>query len=110
MKTQIPRYLDGFAKVYQLKSDGENYPQFELENTNINLAFQLLSISDTSRLEFESRGKKMTIKLRIPQWLGINPKHVLEIDGVKHQVYNAYHFINKQGFKESDVTLEEYHE
>lgn len=32
----------------------------------------------------------------------------MEIDGKYHKVFNAYHFTNKDGFKQSDLTLEEY--
>jgi hypothetical protein len=34
--------------------------------------------------------------------------NVLKIGKEYHKVYNAYHFTNSDGFKETDLTLEEY--
>lgn len=109
MKVQLPRYLDGFAKVFKLESTNENFPVYEPNDLNIQLSFELLSISDVRRMEFEARGKRITMKIRIPQWREISVDHLLEIEGVKHKVFNAYHFKDKDGFPKTDITLEVYH-
>ena len=34
--------------------------------------------------------------------------NVLKIGNEYHKVYNVYHFINDEGYKETDLTLENY--
>ena len=48
------------------------------------------------------------MKIRIPQTKEITALNVLKIGDKYHKVYNAYHFTNKEGFKETDLTLEIY--
>ena len=70
--------------------------------------FKELSISDKLRFDAEQRDKKLTIKIRIPQIKEITSMNVLKIGEEYHKVYNTYHFINDQGYKETDLTLEQY--
>ena len=56
----------------------------------------------------EERNKKITYKLRIPQTKQINSLCVVKIGNEYHKVYNAYHFTNKDGFKQTELTLEKY--
>lgn len=67
-----------------------------------------MSISDRLRFDAEERKKEITYKLRIPQTKEITSLHVVKIGNEYHKVFNAYHFTNKDGFKQTDLTLEEY--
>jgi hypothetical protein len=70
--------------------------------------FQELSITDRLRFEAEERKKDLTMKIRIPQTKEITSLHVLKIGNEYHKVFNAYHFKNKDGFLQTDITLENY--
>ena len=45
------------------------------------------------------------MKIRIPQYKGIDSMCACEIDGNIHQVYNATHVRDKMGFQETELTL-----
>ena len=118
--TNLPTYNDGYLKLYQIKQkekEGTAYPieylvEFEdSKNTGINyneIWFEELSLTDKLKFDAEERKKKITYKIRIPQLKEIDSLCVVEINGKYHKVFNAYHFTNKDGFKQSDLTLEEY--
>ncbi len=106
--TTMPVYNDGFALILTIDQTDENYPQDVLVNTEKKIGFKMLSISDRLKFEFEQREKKISLKIRIPQSLEITSKTVLKLGSDYHKVYNAYHFTNKEGFPETDLTLEPY--
>ncbi|MBQ3408910.1 MAG: phage head closure protein [Clostridia bacterium] len=118
--TNLPTYNDGYLKLYQIKQkekEGTAYPieylvEFEdSKNTGINyneIWFEELSLTDKLKFDAEERKKKITYKIRIPQLKEIDSLCVVEINGKYHKVFNAYHFTNEDGFKQSDLTLEEY--
>ena len=70
--------------------------------------YEELSISDKFKFDLEQKNKKITIKIRITQTKEITTENVLKIGDTYHKVYNVYHFTNKDGFKQTDLTLEEY--
>ena len=70
--------------------------------------FEELSISDKLRFESEERKRKLSLKIRIPQMKEITSLNVVKIGNEYHKVFNAYHFTNNDGFKQTDLTLEEY--
>ena len=108
--TNLPVYNDGKFRLYEIKQTDENgsYPIEYLHDTSIEVWFEELSISDKLRFDAESREKNITCKLRIPQMKEINSLCVVKIDNEYHKVFNAYHFTNKDGFKQTDLTLEAY--
>lgn len=118
--TNLPTYNDGHLKLYQIKQyEKENsaYPIEYLEeyqdtdNKGINyneIWFEELSITDRLKFDAEERKKKITCKLRIPQLKEIDSLCVVKINNKYHKVFNSYHFTNKDGFKQTDLTLEEY--
>lgn len=107
--TSIPTYNDGKFKLYKVMQKGGTYPEeYIKEVSNKSMWFKELSISDKLKFEAEQREKKITMKIRIPQTKEITSMNVLKIGKEYHKVYNAYHFTNNEGFKESDLTLEEY--
>ena len=107
--TSIPTYNDGKFKLYEIKQIDSTYPdEYIKEISNKSMWFKELSISDKLRFEAEQREKTLTMKIRIPQTKEITSMNVLKIGKEYHRVYNAYHFTNSEGFKEIDLTLEEY--
>lgn len=107
--TSIPTYNDGKFKLYKIMQKDSTYPEeYIKEVTNKSMWFKELSISDKLKFDAEQREKNLTIKIRIPQTKEITSMNVLKIGKEYHKVYNAYHFTNNEGFKETDLTLEEY--
>ena len=107
--TSLPTYNDGKFRLFEIKQTDSTYPVEYLHDTGNDIWFEELSISDRLRFEAEERKKKITYKLRIPQIKEINSLCVVKIGDEYHKVFNAYHFTNKDGFKQTDLTLEEYH-
>lgn len=106
--TNLPTYNDGFFRLFEIKQTEDTYPVEYLHDTEYEIWFEELSISDRLKFEAEERKKKITYKLRIPQTKEINSLCVIKIGEEYHKVFNAYHFTNKDGFKQTDLTLEEY--
>ena len=109
LRTTIPTYNDGCFKLFEIKQKNTTYPEeYIKEVTNKPIWFKELSISDKLRFDAEQRDKELTIKIRIPQIKEITSMNVLKIEKQYHKVYNVYHFINDEGYKETDLTLENY--
>ena len=106
--TSLPIYNDGRFRLFEIKQPNTDFPAEYLHDTGKDIWFEELSISDRLRFEAEERSKRITYKLRIPQTKQIDSYCVVKIGDKYHKVYNAYHFTNKDGFKQTDLTLEEY--
>ncbi len=107
--TSIPTYNDGKFELYEIRQKDSTYPVECIKKIpNKPMWFKELSISDRLKFDAEQREKKITMKIRIPQTKEITSMNVLKIGKEYHKVYNAYHFVNNEGFKETDLTLEEY--
>ncbi len=106
--TNLPTYNDGKFRLFEIKQTNDTYTEEYLYDTGYDIWFEELSISDRLKFEAEERKRKITCKLRIPQTKQINSLYVVKIGEEYHKVFNAYHFTNKDGFKETDLTLEEY--
>jgi len=107
--TNLPVYNDGSFKLFEIKQTDDKFAIEYLHDTkNPNIWFEELSISDRLRFDAEERKKKITYKIRIPQMKEIDSLCVVKINNKYHKVFNAYHFTNKEGFKQTDLTLEEY--
>ncbi len=106
--TELPTYNDGKFRIFEIKQTKETYSTEYLHDTKKEIWFEELSISDRLKFETEERKRKLTYKLRIPQTKEINSFCVVKIGNEYHKVFNAYHFTNKDGFKQTDLTLEEY--
>ena len=106
--TSLPTYNDGKFRLFEIKQTEDTFSVEYLHDTEKDIWFEELSISDRLKFEAEERNKKITYKIRIPQIKTINSLCVVKIGGEYHKVYNAYHFTNKDGFKQTDLTLEEY--
>lgn len=106
--TILPTYNDGEFRLFEIKQTKDTYSTEYLHDTKQNFWFEELSISDRLKFEAEERKKKITYKIRIPQTKEINSLCVLKIGEEYHKVFNVYHFTNKDGFKQTDLTLEKY--
>ena len=106
--TSLPTYNDGKFRLFEIKQTKNTYPIEYLHDREKEICIEELSISDKLRFEAEERSKKITCKLRIPQTKQINSLCVIKIGDEYHKVFNAYHFTNKDGYKQTDLTLEEY--
>lgn len=106
--TNLPTYNDGKFRLFEIHQTKTTYPVEYLKDTGKDIWFEELSISDRLRFDAEERKKKITYKLRIPQTKEITSLHVVKIGKEYNKVFNAYHFTNKDGFKQTDLTLEEY--
>ena len=106
--TSLPTYNDGVFRLFQIKQTEDNFPLEYLKDTGEEIWFEELSISDKLKFEAEERKKNITYKIRIPQKKDITSLNVVKIDDTYHKVFNAYHFTNSDGYKQTDLTLELY--
>lgn len=106
--TSLPTYNDGKFRLFEIKQTETTYPVEYLKDTEKEFWFEELSISDKLRFESEERKRKLSLKIRIPQMKEITSLNVVKIGNEYHKVFNAYHFTNNDGFKQTDLTLEEY--
>ena len=102
----LPEYTDGCLRLYKIKNDtSQDYPEEYLEDTGMDIWFREISVFDKLKYEFDQGGKGVTMKIRIPQYKGVDSKCVCLIDGNQHLVYNAAHIKDKYGFPETEITL-----
>ena len=59
--TSLPVYNDGFFRLFEIKQTSTTYPQEYLHDTEKDIWFEELSISDRLRFETEERKKKIKI-------------------------------------------------
>lgn len=103
---KIPQYTDGCFVMYKIKEEKTgDFPTEKLVNTNMKIWYREISVFDRIRYELEQAGKEITMKIRIPRYKGIDSKCACMIDGKIHNVYNAAHVFDKNGFPETELTL-----
>lgn len=109
MNNSIPVYNDGKFELFEICQSNNNFPiEYLKKVSNKSMWFNELSISDRLKFEIEERDKKITMKIRIPQTKEISSMNVLKIGKDYMKVYNSYHFVNSDGYPETDLTLEKY--
>ncbi len=106
--TNLPIYNDGVLEVFEMKQTKDTCPMEYIKSTGKKLYFEELSVTDRLRFEAEQRDKNISLKVRIPQTKEITSMNVVKIGSEYHKVFNSYHFTNKEGFKQTDLTLENY--
>lgn len=103
---RMPEYTDGVFELYQIEEDENgDYPVEKLRDTGMRIWYRELSVYDTTRAKLSADSVEVTMKISIPRYKGVNSKSVCVIDGVQHEVYNAAHVTNKDGFLETELTL-----
>lgn len=101
-----PEYTDGCFQLYRVGTDNSNdFPEKYLINADMEIWYREISVFDRVRTEFEQSGKEVTMKLRIPRYKGIDSECVCVIEDIQHQVQNAAHVVDKNGFPETELTL-----
>ena len=106
--TNIPNYDDGFFQLYKINQSDNQFPEEYLTNLNIEIWFESISITDKLKYDLSQRNQNIYIKIRIAQVKEIGSLNAVKIGDTFYKVYNAYHFTNKDGYPQSDLTLEEY--
>lgn len=106
--TNLPTYNDGILEIFEIRQTKDTCPLDYIHSTGKKLYFEELSITDRLRFEAEQRDKNITLKVRIPQTKEITSRNVVKIGDEYHKVFNSYHFTNNEGFKQTDLTLENY--
>lgn len=103
----LPVYVDGVLDIYSIDDDetSGDYSVEVLKSQNTKLCFRQISVFDKTKYELERSGYTATMKIVIPRYEKINGKCVVIINKVQHEVYNAVHIINKDGFSETELTL-----
>lgn len=104
-RTQIPVYLDGCFRLYEMYEIG-NYPRQKIRYTGVDICYEELSVFDSLKFSLSANNIEVTHKLRIPQYRKIGSSSVVKIGEGFYHVINAAHFINKDGYPQTDVTLE----
>ncbi len=107
-KSKLPIYIDGVFHLYKIANTDDLYPKQMLIDTHVDICFQELSVFDKLKYELSSVGAEITGKLRIPQYKDITSDCVLKIGNVYHRVYNAAHFTNNEGYRQTDITMEKW--
>lgn len=104
---QMPEYTSGAMQYYRIcQDDKTDYPEEYLEDSGMGyIWYRELSVYDRTKYEFDQGGKEVTMKIRIPMYKEIDSRCVCIIDGKQHQVYNATHVTDKNGFPETELTL-----
>lgn len=103
---KIPEYTSGCFKLYRIGQNTTNdYPVEELTDTGYEIWYREVSVFDKTRYQLEQGGKEVTMKICIPQYKEIDSGCVCVIDDVQHLVYNAAHVMDKNGNKETELTL-----
>lgn len=107
--SQPPTYLDGYFALYLIVTkEVASFPVEGLKLIETDFPFEYRSIGDKLRFEADQRKLDITHKVRIPQTREITALHVLKIGEEYMQVYNTFHFTNKDGYKQTDITLKRY--
>ncbi len=107
-KSKLPIYVDGIFHLYKIFDTEDLYPEQKLIDMKMDICFEELSVFDKLKYELSSVGAEITGKLRIPQYKDITSDCVLKIGNVYHRVYNAAHFTNSEGYRQTDITLEKW--
>lgn len=103
-----PEYTDGKMELFFIQEEKlDDFPLEKIKKADMNpIWFREISLFDTKRAELNASGINVTIKIRIPKYKGINSKCVCLINGEQHEVYNVAQVVNKEGFPETEITLQ----
>ena len=103
---KIPEYTSGCFRLHRIEQiKVDDYPKEVLADTGFDIWYREISVFDKTRYQLEQGGKEVTMKIRIPQFKEIDSKCICEIEGTRHLVYNAAHVVDKNGNRETELTL-----
>ena len=107
-----PAYVDGQLFVYDIVQStsvlNPDYPESSIRRRiDVEpIAYRELAIFDRTRLLFEQAGKHVTMKVAIPRCSLISSDNVVVIEGQQYKVFNAAIVQTKDGYDETELTLE----
>lgn len=104
----MPEYIDGVFKLCKraTQTDPETkYKTEVLQDLHMSIYYRELAIFDRTKVELNSAGIDVQIKICIPEYRAIKSDCVLIINDEQYEVYNVAHITTKEGFKESEITL-----
>lgn len=105
-RIHMPIYNDGLFEVFEIIEDDSVQANTSLQSKDISMTYQELGVSDRLRSDLDSHDIDIQLKIRVPYVKGfIDSMSVLKIDEHFYKVYNIYHFVDNNGFKQSDITL-----
>lgn len=103
---RMPEYTDGYFELCEVKESTLNdFPIETINKKGMEIWYREISVFDRIKYEFEQGNKEITMKIRIPRYKEIDSKCACLINGDVHLVYNAAHVVDKNGFKETELTL-----
>jgi hypothetical protein len=103
---KVPTYADGCFDLYRVQEDtSEDFPKEVLIDQGMRIFYNELAIYDRLRFELSQGGKEVTMKIRIPQYRGIDSHCYAKINGIMHQCYNVAHITTDGRFQETEITL-----
>lgn len=101
-----PSYNDGFFEIFEIKSNSKVlYPDEFLVPWNKKIYFNEISTTDNIKILASDKKINISKKIRIAQNKLICSNFVLKIKNTYYSVFNTFHFTNKNGFPETDITL-----
>lgn len=105
-RSYVPVYNDGIFYVFQIIESDDIQATQKLKSQNISMTYQELGVSDRLKSDLDSHDINVQLKIRVPYVKGyIDSMSVLKIDDKYYKVYNIYHFVNSDGYRQSDITL-----
>lgn len=106
MKVELPEYTDGVLDLYVIETDEKSdFPVEKIRNLKQRIWYREISVFDKTRYELNQANIDVTLKVRIPSFKNITSKNICIIENEQHKIYNATTVVNKNGFKETEITL-----
>lgn len=107
--TTLPTYNDGKADIYEIMQDPKkDYPRNILKATNKYVYFNEISVTDKIKILASDKAIEITKKITIPQIKEIHSNMAFKINDVFYKVFNTYHYANKDGILQTDISLTDY--
>lgn len=104
-------FVDGVFDLFEIENkQNEVYPLKYLKDRKLKMFYKELGVGDSLKSQLHQSNIEVETKIQIPQYKEINSKCVVKINNEYFHVYNAYHFINEEGFPLTNLTLEGYHD
>lgn len=107
--TTLPTYNDGKADIYEIIQDSsKDYPCNKLKSINKFIYFNEISVTDKIKILASDKAIEITKKITIPQTKEIHSNMAFKINDTFYKVFNTYHYVNKDGILQTDISLTDY--
>ena len=102
----IPEYTDGYIEICEEQNSVGDFQITGLKKAGVKIWYRELAVYDRTKHELESDGMIVTAKIRIPMYKQIKSNMYCVFEGGVNQIYNVIHTTNKEGIRESELTLQ----